>query len=354
MPATDQEILILCHCRKTFAYLGNAIFGVAANNSSAIPFSMKISTTSVSSRGCPFSCRYCYRGTQGEKNWGVRSAEHIFRQLVDYKEKYNIDFHCFVDDNFAVSYGRIQDLVPFLGPLGIRWGTLTRLDEAAGLKPKPGYPGTYIFENPLRIGLMAKAGCVYIGFGPESANAKVLEVLGKGGFTLTNGFIPTKINGKTYNFPRSMIEGIRNCREVGIHANCTWIKGNPTETLEDLKETAAFMAWQEEYYAKFGIPPEAVNKRMFTLTWYPGTELIHNPRVRQELTRLFALKFDPITHAPMCDESFHNYCLALDDATKVLEGPGGEPLNFSDIPNDTFLQIKELVDSDRTLEILNL
>ena len=160
--------------------------------------------------------------------------------------------------------------------------------------------------------------------------------------------------GKTYQFSRSMKEGIRNSQEVGIHANCTWIKGNPTENLEDLKETVAFMAWQEKLYAKNGTPPKAVNKRMFTLTWYPGTEIIHHPRVRQELNRVFGLNFNPTTHEPVCDEKFHQYCLALDDATKVLEGPDGEPLNFSDIPNDTFLKIRELVDSDRTLEILDM
>lgn len=335
-------------------YLNNAVWGLSANNSSAAPFEMTRSTTSVSGRGCPYGCKYCYRGAQGERKWGARSAQHIHNQLTHYMERYGIDFHGFPDDNFAVTYDRIVDLVPLLGPLGIKWGTHTRLDEAAGLKPKSGCQGEYIFEKPLRIELMAKAGCIYIGFGPESANAKVLEALGKGGFTLTNGFVPTLVNGKTYNFPRSMKEGVKNSCEVGIHANCTWIKGNPTETLDDLKETVAFMAWQEEYYSQYGIPPEAVNKKMFTLTWYPGTEIIHHPRVRQELNRIFGLTFNPITHEPVCDEKFHQYCLALDDATKVLEGPDGEPLNFSDMPNDTFLRVRELVDSDRTLEILDM
>ncbi|MBI2063500.1 MAG: radical SAM protein [Candidatus Yanofskybacteria bacterium] len=335
-------------------YLGNAVWGMSANNSSAAPFSMTRSTTATSGRGCPYGCEYCYRGAQGERKWGARSAWHIYNQLAHYIEKYGIDFHGFPDDNFAVTYDRIVDLVPLLRPLGIRWGTHTRLDEAAGLKPKSGYPGEYIFEKPLRIEMMAKAGCIYIGFGPESANAKVIEALGKGGFTLTNGFVPTRINGKTYNFPRSMIEGIKNSCEVGIHANCTWIKGNPTETLNDLKETVAFMAWQEKYYSQYGILPEAVNKRMFTLTWYPGTKIIHHPRVKHELNRIFGLNFNPTTHEPVCDEKFYEYCLALDDATKVLEGPDGEPLNFSDMSNDTFLRVRELVDSDRTLEILDM
>ena len=333
------------------------LWAASSNNSSATPWQaddVTPVTQSVSSRGCPYGCKYCYRGAQGERKWGIRSAENIAHELSSRKEKYNIKFHGFPDDNFAVTVPRIAKLVPLLGPLKIKWGTHTRIDEAAGLRPKSEYPGEYIFEDPLRVNLMAQAGCVYIGFGPESANAKVLEALGKGGFTLANGLVPTKINGRTWQFPRSMKDGIRNCQEAGIHANCTWIKGSPTETLEDLKETVAFIAWQEEFYGKYGIKPEAINKKMFTLTWYPGTEIIHHPKVKQELNRVFGLNFNPVTHEPIYDKSFYQYCLALDDATKVLEGPDGEPLNFSDMPNNIFLRVKELVDLGQTLKILDM
>ena len=227
------------------SYLRAPIWGQIASNSSAAPFTMKISTSSVSSRGCPFGCKYCYRGAQGEKKWGTRSAEHLYNELADYIQRYGIDFHGYVDDNFAVAMERIRDMVPIIGPLKIRWGTHTRLDEAAGVKPKPECPGEYIFEDPLRIELMAKAGCVYIGFGPESANKEVLEAIGKGGHTLTNGFVTKRVNGKNYQFPRSMSVGIENCIRFGIHSNCTWIMALPSENLQRLQETVAFIKWQE-------------------------------------------------------------------------------------------------------------
>ena len=304
---------------------------------------MKISTSSVSSRGCPFGCKYCYRGAQGEKKWGTRSAEHLYNELADYIQRYGIDFHGYVDDNFAVAMERIRDMVPIIGPLKIRWGTHTRLDEAAGVKPKPECPGEYIFEDPLRIELMAKAGCVYIGFGPESANKEVLETIGKGGHTLTNGFVTKRVNGKNYQFPRSMSVGIENCIRFGIHSNCTWIMALPSENLQRLQETVAFIKYQEELYAQNGIPPEAVNKCMFTLTWYPGTEMIHQPRVRSELTRVFGIQFDE-RHEPICDENFYKYMIELDDATKVLHNDEGEPLNFGDMPTDQFLEARSYAD----------
>lgn len=322
-------------------------WSATAGTSSATPWKdedLVPKTTSVSSRGCPFACKYCYRGAQGERNWGVRSAQHIFDELRARIESIGIKFHAFPDDNFAVAVPRIEAMVPLLGPLKIPWGTHTRMDEGA---------------DPMRIVPMAKAGCVYIGFGPESANRDTLETIGKGGHTLTMGFERARVNGKVYEFPKSMTMAIRNCLNYGIHANCTWIMGSPAETLERLKDSVAFIQWQELLYELHDIPSGAVNKRMFTLTWYPGTEIINHEKVRRELTRLFGITFQPSASSkskwgPVCDEHFHQYLLELDDATKVLEGPEGEPLNFSDMDTSTFRKVRDLIDSDRTAEILSL
>lgn len=330
-------------------YLKVPVWSATANNSSAAPWQdedVVPKTTSVSSRGCPYHCFYCFRKTQGEQRWGVRSAEHIMRELHEHILRYGIKFHGFPDDNFAVTLGRIKDLNSL-----VAWGTHTRLDEVAGLNKTT--KGT--------AEIMAKAGCKYIGFGPESASAKVLEAIGKGGHTLSNGFTAVTVDGKQHEFPRSMVLGIQNAARVGIHGNCTWIIGSPTETLDDVKESVLFMLWQMEFYREFGASPESVNTRMFTMTWYPGVTLINHPKVRSELTRIFGLQFQEVPvkvpgkehWEPLMDGNFYRYLRELDDATKVLE-VDGEPLNFSDMPTDTFLRVRELIDNNRTLDILNL
>ena len=331
------------------SYLWTPAWSRQANNSSAIPWDdsdVTPKTTSVSSRGCPFGCKYCFRGSQGERKWGVRSAEHIMRELHEHIDRYNIKFHGFPDDNFAVTLGRIKDINNI-----VAWGTHTRLDEVAGLNDST--RGT--------AKTMAKAGCKYIGFGPESASPKVLEAIGKGGHTLSNGMMDVIVGGKTHVFPRSMVVGIQNALENDIHSNCTWILACPTETLEDLKETALFMLWQQEYYASKGLPIDSVNTRMFTLTWYPGTTIINYERVRRELTRVFGITFQPaapnsggVQWEPVYDERFLTYMLELDDATKVLHSETGEPLNFGDMPTDQFLQAREYIDSGQTLKILDM
>lgn len=336
-------------------YIGNAIWGTSANNSSATSFTMERSTTFVSSRGCPYACAFCYRGAQGERNYGMRSAQNLALEFKAHMEKYGVDFIGMPDDNFGVDYQRIVELVPYLKPLNIRWGTHTRLDESAGLRPKAGKPGEYIFEDPKRIDLMAEAGCIYIGFGAESASPSVLKAMNKGGFILKNGLLDTQVDGRTYQFPRTMIEGIKNCEYAGIHANCTWIMAYPTETLEDLKISVAFIKWQEDFYTSRGKLPDSVNRRMFTATWYPGTAMLHHLKVTQMLHEVFGINFNPLTREPICDENFHRYVLELDDATKILHNPQtSEPLNFGDMPMDTFLKAREYVDSDQTFKILDI
>lgn len=350
LPHADLELLREdVYGDKTLErYLWTPAWSRQANNSSAIPWDdrdVTPKTTSVSSRGCPFGCKYCFRGSQGERKWGVRSAEHIMRELHEHIARYSIKFHGFPDDNFAVTLGRIKDINNI-----VAWGTHTRLDEVAGLNDTT--RGT--------AETMAKAGCKYIGFGPESASPKVLEAIGKGGHTLSNGMVDVKVGDKKHAFPRSMVVGIQNAVENNIHSNCTWILACPTETLADLKETALFMFWQQEYYSSKGLPIDSVNTRMFTLTWYPGTTIINYERVRKELTRVFGIRFQPATHAgdvqwePVYDEKFLKYMLELDDATKVLHSETGEPLNFGDMPTDQFLQAREYIDSGQTLKILDM
>jgi radical SAM superfamily enzyme YgiQ (UPF0313 family) len=336
-------------------YLTAAVWGASANNSSAAPFTMERSTTAVSSRGCPFECDFCFRGSQGERNWGIRSAEHLARQVKQHVDLYNIDFFGMPDDNFAVNPKRIADMIPFFQDLRIRWGTHTRLDEAADLRPDPRNPQGTIVADPRRIDLMAQAGCIYIGFGAESASPAVLTAMRKGGHILANGLESVVVDGHTWQFPRTMMEGIRACEDAGIHSNCTWIMAYPTETLEHLKTSVAFMRWQEDFYASRGKGPNTVNKRMFTATWYPGTEMVNHPKVHGTLTDVFGITFDPFSGEPMCDEFLHNYILELDDATKLLHDPRtGDPLNYSEMPMSTFEKVRDLVDAGRTLEILDM
>lgn len=328
-------------------YLNNEIWGLKANNSSATPFTMKRSINTVSSRGCPYACKFCFRGATGERNYGIRSAENVLLELRTYHQKYGVDFVGITDDNFMVNRARINDMAKifpdFIESTGIRWGTHGRLDEAADLRPDKG------FNRPLRVDQMFKAGCVYIGFGAESADEKTLSAMGKGGFILSNGI--EEIDG--WRFPRTMIEGVKNTLRSGIHANCTWIMGYPGETLDQLKTTVAFMLWQEKFYTENGLSKDSVNKTMFVATAYPGTEMFKHPTVRRKLSETFGISFDS-SGDPVCDDALLAYVLELDDATKVIQDGDGDVLNFGEMTDDKFMKAHEYAERGQTEKILEM
>ncbi|OGD68218.1 hypothetical protein A2996_02135 [Candidatus Campbellbacteria bacterium RIFCSPLOWO2_01_FULL_34_15] len=321
-------------------YIQTPVWGQAANNSSATPFTMDRSLTTVSSRGCPYACKFCYKGTQGQRVYRSRSAENIVKEAEWLKKIYNIDFLGFPDDNFGVDKKKMLQLPELFKDLNLRWGTHTRLDEADE-----------------RIYSMAEAGCIYIGFGAESASPSVLTNMGKGGFILKRG--TKKIGG--YEFPTTMLEGIANCRKSGIHSNCTWIMGYPGETLEDLKTSVAFMMWQRELYTQglqkgtpeYEIALRSVNTNMFTATAYPGTAMSKDPLIKKAMSENFGITFDHESN-PICDDALENYVLELDDATKVLYNKNGEPLYYGAMSMEKFLEARDLVDTGKTEEILNM
>jgi len=321
-------------------YITTPVWGGAANNSSATPFTMERSMTSVSSRGCPYACTFCYRGAQGERLYGMRSAENLGEEAIWLKETYDIDFLGYPDDNFAVDKKRIKKMPDIFNDIGIRWGTHTRLDEA-----------------DQRVIDMAKSGCVYIGFGAESASENVLNLMKKGGFILKNG----TVNINDYNLPKTMVDGVRNCRDVGIHSNCTWIMGYPGETLDDLKTSIAFILWQEQLYTEglasssleYQMAKQSVNRKMFTATAYPGTEMFKIEKVRKFLSDVFSLSFTK-DFEPVIDKHFRTYVLELDDATKLLTNSDGEPLYFGDMSMDKFVEARGHIDNDSLEKIMDL
>ena len=327
-------------------YITTAIWGLAANNSSAAPFQMNRSLNTVSSRGCPYSCAFCYRGATGERNYGIRTAESIAQQMHQYKDQHGVDFIGYVDDNFAVSKKRMLQLPKVFreNNVNVKWGTHTRMDEADE-----------------RIYAMAEAGCLYIGFGAESAHEKTLKRMKKGGFILRNGLEEINVDGIKYNFPKTMVTAAKNCHRAGIHANCTWIMGYPGETLDDLKTSVAFIKWQQQIIQSGEVEnnneyddiKNSINRKMFTATAYPGTAMFKEPKVVQILKENFGISFDK-NNEPVCDENFRFYVSELDDATKILNDKDGNPINFGEMPLDTFLKAREHIDSDEVEKILEM
>lgn len=209
-------------------YLRNAIWGNKAANSSGIDYVAKCSMNMVVSRGCTHNCHFCASSIMGKK-YRMRSVENVIAEIRELKERYDIDFVGFVDDNStAIKSWTVQFCAELIkADLQVRWGCSARVNQV----------------DPELLELMKEAGCVWIGFGIESGSPEILK----------------RMNKKAD--PEQAAEAIRQTREAGIFANGTFICGYPNETADDLRMTAAFMRQNN-----------CLNS-MFFATPYPGTQL---------------------------------------------------------------------------------
>jgi len=268
---------------KMEVYLKNPVWGSEAKNSSWMPFTPTRSINLISSRGCPYNCYFCDRHTTGGRNYRVVSSERLIKDIYDVIEKFQVDFIGFTDDNFITDKKRLQEFLPLIKESGLLWGCHGRLNEV---------------DEELAEQLR-EAGCVYIGFGGESADENVLK----------------RMNKK--NSPAQMSRAIKACQKAGITPNCTWIMGYPGETRDSLRRTANFIL-------EHGLN----QKSMFVATAYPGTVFFEE--VKNKILSIY--------------NSLEEYVLDLDDATKLLIH-NGKVLNYSDMSDEEFLECRKYVET---------
>ena len=190
--------------------------------------------TLITSRGCPFTCVFCDRSTSGRKGrlHGVETVVRLCRELAERGARHVI----FLDDLFTVRRQRVVDICHALidAQLDLTW--------ACNSHPN-------LLDQPT-LELMRRAGCWQIAYGIESGSQRVLDTV-----------------KREVRIPR-MRETLRMTQAAGIRTRGYLMIGHPTETLESLAETEAFLRVAELDICQ-------VTK----FTPYPGTPAY--PTVRQ-------------------------------------------------------------------------
>lgn len=163
-------------------------------------------TTLITSRGCPFRCAYCMKGT-----WGNKVRRHCVRYVVDELKqiKYEYDFNgvLFVDDNFTLNRHWMLDFCKQIKELDMKWRCWTRVN---------------IVDAEL-LKIMKGAGCAEISFGIETGSQKLLDVSNKG--------VTLKQN----------MNAIKWAKEAGLITKAFLMIGIPGETKETVEETKDFI-----------------------------------------------------------------------------------------------------------------
>ncbi len=161
----------------------------------------------ITSRGCPFTCVFCDRSTSGRRGrmHSVEGVVRLCRHLVGLGVRHIL----FVDDLFTVRKQRVVDLCQALLDEGLRftWSCNS-------------HPNLLDFAT---MQLMRRAGCWQIAYGIESGSQRILDVV-----------------KREVRIPR-MRETLRMTRAAGIRAKGFVMIGHPTEGLDSLAETAAFL-----------------------------------------------------------------------------------------------------------------
>lgn len=211
------------------AYLVNPIWGKNTGNASNIGIhkdmkNIKRSVNVITSRGCPYSCHFCY-DLFGRK-YRQRSVDNTIVELKLLKENYNIDFVGFVDDNMYVNKKWVLEFCKQMSELNLLWGCHARANEVDDEVLKSSY----------------KAGCRWIGYGIESGSQTMLNLMNK---------------RMTVDAQK---RAILATKQAGIYPNTSFIYGYPGENKKTIDETIEFCRETD------------IKPNFFYATPYPGSK----------------------------------------------------------------------------------
>lgn len=184
----------------------------------------------ITSRGCPFACRYCSSSLFMGHRFRVRSAENVVDEIEWLVSDFNAKHIAFSDDTFTLSRRRVEAICDEIRRRGIdvEWSCSSRVDT--------------INEDMMKK--MKDAGCSAIYFGVESASPRILD------------FYRKKIDSEKVR------RAVTLARKYGIKVICSFIIGAPMEKKEEMRATLKFALELDPDYAQFSV-----------LTPYPGTEI---------------------------------------------------------------------------------
>lgn len=173
------------------------------------PQSSKYYLPILTSRGCPYPCRFCVIPATNFLKWRARSPESIVREMSYFQDTLGVrEFHV-EDVDPTVNDKRTRALCHEIisRKLDVIWKIV------AGTKVET-------MRDETTINLMYQAGCRYISISPESGSTRVLELMRK----------PFKVD--------HAIRLIHQMNKVGIRSQACFVLGFPGETDDDRFLTA--------------------------------------------------------------------------------------------------------------------
>jgi anaerobic magnesium-protoporphyrin IX monomethyl ester cyclase len=186
------------------------------------------------SRGCPFSCPYCYNGIYKELYKSQRivrlhSIDRILAECEEVKNKFNAQFIFFDDDEFTMDGDRLQTFADrYIKEIGLPYHAQLRID--------------LIDHRKARI--LKRSGCVSITFAIECGNEIYRQRVLKR--NISN---------------QQIIDGSKLLHSYGINFRTENMIGLPYESFENALETVdlniackPMLGWVSLYQPYVGTP----------------------------------------------------------------------------------------------------
>ncbi len=207
--------------------------------------------TMITSRGCPFSCGFCY--TRGH-NYRHRRADAVVDELARIRDRGIVDVEI-CDDTFTVDRKRAMEI--FDGIIRARLGLSFRIKSR-----------TDVFDERLAR-RASEAGAYLVAFGMESGSQRMLDAMNKR--------ITVQDNARACELTR----------KYGMQCHSSWIIGYPGETPQTVHETVEFIKKNRPSTANVGVlrpypgtPAYELARQQGTLVgdWHPDAD--HDPWIR--------------------------------------------------------------------------
>ena len=200
----------------------------------------------VGSRGCPYNCVYCGSPFMWGRRARWRSPESVLDEMEEIIKRYGIPQFHFWDDNLMLNRPYVVGLCEGICRRGleVRWTGLTR--------------ASHITANADLVPLLARAGCIGLEIGIESANPDTFREIRK------------------QESLQDSLEVARLHKKNGMYPLFTYMAFNPGETISGYYRQARFI---DKIHEGLPMPDYWVHHFPFSLyigqmcTAHPGTQL---------------------------------------------------------------------------------
>lgn len=185
----------------------------------------------ISCRGCPYNCTFCASKVMFGHKVRCRSAKHVVDEIEHLISIYGRKQIWFSDDTFTTNSKYLNEFLDELvkKKWNIEWSCLTRVDK---------------ISKDLLL-KMKKSGCIYISYGVESGNPKMLSQMNKK--------ISLDVIKKT----------LQLTRQCGIRMYTFYLIGNFEESWDTIKDSYELIIETKPDGASFAIVIPLPKTRMW-------------------------------------------------------------------------------------------